>query len=296
MRKQKKATQVRSCSATLTAFSVVLRRRLRRRNPKSHHLSGHPHLMEKKKPLSPISLSSVGSQPSDPPDIIPPLNLVAEGEAKFPTQNPIPEKPKAIVSPKLLIDEVSMELDPPLLQEDSKFDSIEALVPVTVDPSTTPEQPVTDSETLEEADAPSETTISVKAAVTVTPGKVEEKQSSPTEKWTGLFKGPVKTLQRKGQAFELPSGEACVRIPNSVIEKNKKAWECFILGQFYHEPPSQGTIHNIVNGIWSKKIQRHQRFKDGRQLISFPHPTRCDEKKSGKPKTLTDRGTNNVCS
>ncbi|XP_048604867.1 uncharacterized protein LOC125582291 [Brassica napus] len=50
----------------------------------------------------------------------------------------------------------------------------------------------------------------------------------------------------------LPSGEACIKISNSVIEKNRKSWEPFVQGQFYSDPPSQGTLHNIVNGIWSK--------------------------------------------
>ena len=51
----------------------------------------------------------------------------------------------------------------------------------------------------------------------------------------------------------LDSGEACVTIPNSVVEKNKKAWEYFILGQFYEDPPARGAIHAIVNGIWSRQ-------------------------------------------
>ncbi|KAF8113337.1 hypothetical protein N665_0051s0031 [Sinapis alba] len=57
------------------------------------------------------------------------------------------------------------------------------------------------------------------------------------------------------EAFTLPSGEACIQIPNSVIEKNRKSWEPFVLGQFYSDPLSQGTLHNIVNGIWSKNYR-----------------------------------------
>ncbi|CAN7037531.1 unnamed protein product [Brassica rapa subsp. trilocularis] len=53
----------------------------------------------------------------------------------------------------------------------------------------------------------------------------------------------------------LPSGESCVTIPNSVIEKNRKSWDSFIIGQFYSDPPSQGTIQTIVNGIWSKQFR-----------------------------------------
>lgn len=75
-----------------------------------------------------------------------------------------------------------------------------------------------------------------------------------TDNWCDHAKG-VKQLSRKGEAFILPSGEACVKIPDSVIEKNQKAWEPFVLGQFYSDPPSQGTLHNIVKGIWSKQYR-----------------------------------------
>ena len=73
--------------------------------------------------------------------------------------------------------------------------------------------------------------------------------------WRSHAKGLGKRLSKKGEAFTLPSGEACIQIPNSVIEKNRKSWEPFVLGQFCSEPPSQGTLHNIVNGIWSKQYR-----------------------------------------
>lgn len=76
-----------------------------------------------------------------------------------------------------------------------------------------------------------------------------------SDSWVKTVMGSSKQLKRKGTAFTLDSGEACVRIPNSVIERNKTSWECFIIGQFYYDPPSQGTIHNIVNGIWSKHFR-----------------------------------------
>ncbi|KAL0741639.1 hypothetical protein Bca4012_083152 [Brassica carinata] len=79
----------------------------------------------------------------------------------------------------------------------------------------------------------------------------EKTQAAAKDTWCDRARG-VKQLSKKGEAFILPSGEACVKIPNSVIEKNRKAWERFVLGQFYSDPPSQGTLHNIVNGIWSK--------------------------------------------
>lgn len=75
---------------------------------------------------------------------------------------------------------------------------------------------------------------------------------TPANDWCAHAKGYGKRLSKKGESFTLPSGEACIKIPNSVIEKNRKAWDSFVLGQFYSDPPSQGTLHNIVNGIWSK--------------------------------------------
>lgn len=71
----------------------------------------------------------------------------------------------------------------------------------------------------------------------------------PTDTWCNRAKGTGKVLKKAGEAFTLPSGESCIKIPNSVIEKNRKAWEPFVMGQFYSDPPSQGTLHNIVNGI-----------------------------------------------
>lgn len=76
-----------------------------------------------------------------------------------------------------------------------------------------------------------------------------------TDSWVDLVKGSSKQLKKKGTGFAPPSGETCVKIPNTVIEKNRKAWDCFVLGQFYSDTSSQGTIHNIVNGIWSKQLR-----------------------------------------
>ncbi|XP_033142267.1 uncharacterized protein LOC117132412 isoform X2 [Brassica rapa] len=93
--------------------------------------------------------------------------------------------------------------------------------------------------------------------------KEDTKQESPaplpqrdtTEDWCAHARGYGKRLSKKGEAFTLPTGEACIKIPNEIIEKNRKAWDSFVLGQFYSDPPSQGTIHNIVNGIWSKQYR-----------------------------------------
>ena len=59
-------------------------------------------------------------------------------------------------------------------------------------------------------------------------------------------------MDPEGTPFLLDSGEACVKIPNSVIERNKKAWDSFIIGQFYEEAPARGAVQAIVNGMWSK--------------------------------------------
>ncbi|XP_056862412.1 uncharacterized protein LOC130510091 [Raphanus sativus] len=83
------------------------------------------------------------------------------------------------------------------------------------------------------------------------PAPPQNKTSEDT--WCAHARG--KRLSRKGEAFTLPTGEACIMIPNSVIEKNRKSWEPFVLGQFYSDPPSQGTLHNIVNGIWSRNYR-----------------------------------------
>lgn len=60
---------------------------------------------------------------------------------------------------------------------------------------------------------------------TLTPPAVK-----PNDEWVGLFKCKGKKLEKKGEPFTLPSGELCVQIPNSVIEKNMKVWECFVIG------------------------------------------------------------------
>lgn len=72
---------------------------------------------------------------------------------------------------------------------------------------------------------------------------------SPAEHWRKFVKSKSKKLEPEGTPFTLDSGEACIWIPNSVIEKNKKAWDSFIIGQFYEESPARGAVHAIVNGI-----------------------------------------------
>lgn len=82
--------------------------------------------------------------------------------------------------------------------------------------------------------------------------KASDSSPSPAELWKGFVKEASVKLFPKEKPFLLDSGEPCVTIPNVVVEKNKKAWECFIIGQFYDEAPARGAVHAIVNGIWSK--------------------------------------------
>ncbi|RID71670.1 hypothetical protein BRARA_C03595 [Brassica rapa] len=79
------------------------------------------------------------------------------------------------------------------------------------------------------------------------------KVSVPPIEDPGFVKPTQIKLQPKETPFILESGEACVTIPNSVVEKNKKAWEYFIIGQFYEEAPARGAVHAIANGIWSNQ-------------------------------------------
>lgn len=75
------------------------------------------------------------------------------------------------------------------------------------------------------------------------------------DSWCNLFKRNTKRLEKKGKSCTLPFGETCVKISNSVIEQNQKAWDSFIKGQFYSDPSSKGVLHNVVNGIWSRQFK-----------------------------------------
>lgn len=123
---------------------------------------------------------------------------------------------------------------------------------VSVSPESTPEAKAAISETtlgVNVAEATPQLPPSAEPPVT---SKVVPSVAK-SDTWCDHVKGTDKRLSKKGEAFTLPSGEACIQIPNSVIEKHRKSWEPFVIGQFYSDPPSQGTLHNIVNGIWSKQ-------------------------------------------
>jgi len=121
-----------------------------------------------------------------------------------------------------------------------------------------PTEPVA---TIDEANQKDDEPIKINHSIPVNVASLPNTETRKTETkdgsdlWVNLVKGSSKPLQKQGTTFTLDSGEACINIPNYIIERNKKAWDCFVLGQFYSDPPAQGTIHNIVNGIWSKNFR-----------------------------------------
>lgn len=80
---------------------------------------------------------------------------------------------------------------------------------------------------------------------------------APTAKssWSDIVQGANKKMTKKGESFILDSGEKCVTIPNTVIERNRHRWEEFILAQFHGKAPSPGALHAITNSIWSSKLR-----------------------------------------
>lgn len=81
---------------------------------------------------------------------------------------------------------------------------------------------------------------------TATPYTTPSQAVPAKDDWVRLFKGS-KQHSKNGEGFTVPSGEVWVMIPKSVIEKYQRAWESFIIGQVYADPPSQRTIHTIFN-------------------------------------------------
>ncbi|KAL0728281.1 hypothetical protein Bca4012_024374 [Brassica carinata] len=184
-----------------------------------------------------------------PPKIKPPGRLPT-GVAKppSPSARSVPDSSSAAkanlrsVSPLTGSAAPETQTSPPA-REDPKSDSAklpDSLAPATLAASS-PLAPSSETDVLAPA--------SVDAAANPT-----ALQSSPAaDLWKGFVKEASDKLEPKETPFLLDSGESCVTIPNAVVEKNKKAWEYFILGQFYEEPPARGAVHAIVNGIWSRQ-------------------------------------------
>lgn len=228
----------------MSAFSVVRRRLPRRRNPNPPSSSGPPHLMGKRKPpKKPLPSKSSPSSKAPPQSPASGDLVVASACASMAPGSPSEELAQS--SP--LATDLAI-ISPVDLQAAPVASDLNSLQPVKVATATEPVKIVEQSEIKAPATphAP---------AIAVNPVKItsdKPQSSSGPDTWADLVKGTSKPLKKKGTSFTLPSGEACVKIPNSVIERNMKTWDCFILGQFYSDPPSQGTIHNIANGIWSK--------------------------------------------
>lgn len=91
----------------------------------------------------------------------------------------------------------------------------------------------------------------------VSSGSAPPSRSVPLSKtsWSAMVEGSNRKMKRKGEFFLLESGEICVSIPNSVIEKNEHRWESFIIAQFHGKASSPGALHAISNGIWSSKLR-----------------------------------------
>ena len=238
----------------MVSFSSHLRRLQRRRLLLSSVSPGPPLLMGKqnrlkksfpggKSPsLSPASASA--SLEVRMPSAIPVLgasppivNAPASALPSSSAVSPIPDlKTVSVQDPDKLGLAVAIQADM-VGSSPSTSTPIEGIQSKDTSPSTIPEQ-----------------TAPVKVAA-ANPGKIETSPVAEEETWCDMFKGTSKKLQKRGSAFTLPSGELCVEIPDSIIEKHKKSWDSFILGQFYSDPPAQGTIHTIVNGIWSKHFK-----------------------------------------
>lgn len=92
--------------------------------------------------------------------------------------------------------------------------------------------------------------------------------------WMNRVHCSSKKMEKKGESFVLESGELCVEIPNSVIEKNQRRWESFIIAQFHGKAPTPGALHAITNSIWSNKLRNItvSKLKEKSFLIKIPCP------------------------
>ncbi|RID51920.1 hypothetical protein BRARA_H02553, partial [Brassica rapa] len=178
------------------------------------------------------------------------LDLVASGSVDLPISD-LPLEPRATVQ----IESVSV---------DTPAAAVNSALPITATfhndgAQDTPVSPSAKATTVANPDkelqadnpelqpATKDTPLVSKETSPVTNKPVAEETPAPANKPVDEWK--------KGTPFTLPSGEKCIKIPNSLIEKNKKSWESFVIGQFYSDPPAQSLIHNIVNGIWSKQYR-----------------------------------------
>lgn len=200
----------------------------------------------KPKPKLP-STASLQSDPTSVPDQISNLSSGAPGLAVEILDPPSPTDTQPTASATVLATNKVSDLD--VVAKASEVE-MEESVQVVTQP-----EPVSTANEQEISPARISNTPTVNATLVANPDVANIAATAVPNAWVDKVKGSSKQLKRKGTAFTLETGEACVRIPNSVIERSKKSWECFIIGQFYYDPPSQGIIHNIVNGIWSKHFR-----------------------------------------
>lgn len=250
----------------MTSFSTVLRRLSRRRNPPPSSSQGPLFPMAKRKPTSrgspsrpspkKTSLSTVRSAASV--SRLPVTPKASDCPIAAPiVLSPVPAT-GGVTSPKSGLTPVAQSqisnLDPssgtPTWPEHPSTIDEGAKVGVSEGPAPI----VLTGQTIKEIN-PLPVNASAKNVLMGDQANNKTHVATLGDSWSDLFKGGAKKLTKKGNAFTLPSGEACVEIPNSVIEKNKSSWKSFILGQFYSEPPSQGIVHSIVNGIWSRQFR-----------------------------------------
>ncbi|KFK24399.1 hypothetical protein AALP_AAs74350U000100 [Arabis alpina] len=170
--------------------------------------------------------------------------------------------PSPAVVPLAGYQAITTPISPSQVQDGSSIDLAKNSVTISVPNVTEIASPVADLEQMVTQSSAEEVKDNEAAPTLVDAaelaGQVADKANTsarPADSWCSLVKGTTKPLRKKGKAFTLESGEACVMIPNYVIERNKSSWDCFVLGQFYSDPPSQGTLHSIVNGIWSKQYR-----------------------------------------
>lgn len=207
---------------------------------------------KKKKPSSPWRASASRSPPGKMP---PPPQATASSKA--------PDLPSADAGACFSLPPNAQltvpVIDLAIVSTDLKVSAlVETQIPIVapVSASTASSEPTS---TIDKGKATSAATQIIAPTAPVTtvanPESRTQENVTPVRSWADLARGSAKQLTKKGEPFTLPSGEACVKIPNSVIEKNRKTWDCFVLGQFYSDPPSQGIIHNIVNEIWSRQYR-----------------------------------------
>lgn len=243
-------------SDTVSAFSHLIRRRPRRRSSDLPPLTRPPLLMRKKglsrKKSPPHAVVSNPNLPKSPASREHSPSVVAETSGG-PSLSPSHQisisvsESNALASVRAISKTIPQAVDlSPMNPSSNPAQPLNSAKPAIA------ADPVPPSAKVASATTPVPNVRPAKVAPTADPASTSSPSLSNDASWAGLFKGFSRRLEKKGTPFTLPSGEPCVKIPNSVIEKNRKSWEFFILGQFYSDPPAQGTIHAIANGIWSR--------------------------------------------